>query len=251
MKICWDNLEHLKLNGSGNFQKGKGNIYIYRDACVECGEPYLTIKSSPSDFCCRGCAQTGKRNNMHGIDLAGHNNPMYRHGLYKERKASFATYGNRLSNYEEVWSHDGVLWVKCAYCGKWFEPKLHVVVDRIRFIELGRSFESKFYCSNSCKNACPIFNRKKFPAGYKRATSREVQPELRQIVLKRDNYTCQKCDKSEVELHCHHITGVKQNPIESADIDNCITLCKRCHKEVHNRRGCKYYELTCGGIYES
>jgi len=77
------------------------------------------------------------------------------------------------------------------------------------------------------KNACPIFRMRRFPKGFYLGTSREVQPELRQLVLKRDNYTCQKCDKCNVELHCHHITGVEQNPIESADVDNCITLCIR------------------------
>jgi hypothetical protein len=44
-------------------------------------------------------------------------------------------------------------------------------------------------------------------------------------------------------LHCHHIDPVINNPIESADVDVCITLCKSCHKEVHNKPGCKYHEL--------
>jgi len=49
----------------------------------------------------------------------------------------------------------------------------------------------------------------------------------------------------EAQLHCHHIDPVSQNPIESADIDNCITLCKECHKEVHKKDDCKYHELRC------
>jgi len=49
-------------------------------------------------------------------------------------------------------------------------------------------YESRFYCSESCKQECSIYNRRKWPKGFKIATSREVQPELRQIVLKRDNY---------------------------------------------------------------
>ena len=69
------------------------------------------------------------------------------------------------------------------------------------------------------------------------------------MVLKRDKYTCQKCEKHQNELkvglHCHHITGIVQNPIESADIDNCITLCKNCHKEVHKLPKCGYNDLKC------
>ena len=29
------------------------------------------------------------------------------------------------------------------------------------------------------------------------------------------------------------------NSIESTDIDNCITLCKKCHKEIYSQEGCK------------
>jgi len=36
-----------------------------------------------------------------------------------------------------------------------------------------------------------------------------------------------------------------QNPIESADLDMVITLCKGCHKEVHKLPGCKYNDLKC------
>jgi len=78
-----------------------------------------------------------------------------------------------------------------------------------------------------------------------------VQPELRKLVLLRDNYTCQKCntskeDNPDLELHCHHIDPVINNPIESADIDNCITLCKLCHKEIHKTiSGCGFNELKC------
>jgi len=38
---------------------------------------------------------------------------------------------------------------------------------------------------------------------------------------------------------------VVNNPLESADLDNCVTLCKNCHKEVHGKEGCKYNELRC------
>lgn len=65
---------------------------------------------------------------------------------------------------------------------------------------------------------------------------------MRKIIFKRDDYKCQRC-WSKDNLHCHHITGVEINPIERADIDNCITLCKDCHKEVHKQKGCKYHEL--------
>ena len=65
--------------------------------------------------------------------------------------------------------------------------------------------------------------------------------------MERDNYSCQKCNaKGEgVVLHAHHILSYKKNIIVANDIDNVITLCKSCHKEVHKKGGCKYYELRC------
>ena len=73
---------------------------------------------------------------------------------------------------------------------------------------------------------CPIYYQMKYPKGYRKATSREAQPELRQMVFQLDDWKCMKCESTK-SLHCHHITGVELNPIESADIDNCITLCTK------------------------
>jgi hypothetical protein len=76
--------------------------------------------------------------------------------------------------------------------------------------------EGRLYCSEACKQACPIYKQLLYPKGFKAATSREVQPELRQMVLARDNYICQRCDKTKDELseegialHCHHLEGIQ------------------------------------------
>ena len=71
---------------------------------------------------------------------------------------------------------------------------------------------------------------------------REVQPELRQMVLERDGHKCVNCNKTN-NLHCHHIMPVAIEPLLSADIDNCITLCIECHKEAHTKDGCRYGQL--------
>lgn len=168
--------------------------------------------------------------------------------LRKWRKsfALFDTYANQLSCAEEVrysMRDKSLLEVKCTYCGKWYSPTNSSVQNRISYIEdRGITGENRLYCSMNCKQECSIFNQTLWPKDFKPSTSREVQPELRQMVFKRDNWICQICDEDK-SLHCHHITGVEQNPIESADVDNCITLCKKCHKWVHTKEGCKYHEL--------
>jgi exonuclease VII large subunit len=145
-------------------------------------------------------------------------------------------------------SYDGYLIVKCKYCGKKFTPKVKNVKWRSLALNTHGTDTQAIYCSSGCKIACPVFGRQKNYKGQKiEGSSREVQPELRQMCLERDNYTCQKCGAKgkTIQLHCHHIKAVAEDPIESADVDNTITLCKDCHKLVHKIPGCHRYELRC------
>jgi hypothetical protein len=150
----------------------------------------------------------------------------------------------QLSLYEEIKEDQ----IKCKYCGKWMKPTNIQVRNRLKSIrENGDG--AYIYCSDQCKEECPVYNKILYPRGFKPASSREVNPVLRQLVLERDNYICQKCFKNQKELnvglHCHHINPNINSPIETNDPDNCITLCKNCHKIVHKIPGCTYSELRC------
>jgi len=178
---------------------------------------------------------------------SGNNNYRWKNNITESKLCWYDTYANKISYAEEIrrCSKDiNILEVKCTYCGKWFKPTYTQVGCRIEGLEgRGRATdktEYRLYCSDSCKIQCPIYRKKKYVDGYAPTTSREVQPELRQMVFLRDNYTCQKCNIKGGSLHCHHIDPVANNPIESADIDNCITLCRGCHKKVHKMNGYKY-----------
>lgn len=52
-------------------------------------------------------------------------------------------------------------------------------------------------------------------------------------VHKKYNFTCQKCGNSSGTLHAHHIIPVCQDISKSKDINNLITVCKQCHKDIH------------------
>lgn len=152
-----------------------------------------------------------------------------------------------------------LLQVRChnQNCQEWFNPTVGSVRHRYYAIvgwNQDRSHgECHLYCSDNCKKTCPTFRKIEWPKGTRPTYEREVQPELRKLVLERDNYTCQReeCNKSQANdpnlvLHCHHIFPLNEDPIGSADIDNCITLCEDCHKWVHqNIPGCSYAELKC------
>lgn len=63
---------------------------------------------------------------------------------------------------------------------------------------------------------------------------------LKKSVLIRDDYKCRKCGYSladdfyrEKTLDCHHIIPASEEMALFLDIDNLITLCNDCHKEVH------------------
>jgi len=175
----------------------------------------------------------------------------------KERRTQPCPYDlyKRISWVEEIrrdQNDNNLLQVKCTYCGRWFNPTILEVRTRDKAIRDGND-NNRLYCSNSCKQECPIY--KKSPEQLMREDAiragllepndynREVQPELRQLVFARDNYTCQICGSKE-NLHCHHYRGIWQDQLESADIDNCVTLCRNCHiYKAHSQPGCTYYDM--------
>ena len=76
---------------------------------------------------------------------------------------------------------------------------------------------------------------------YRNPYAREYNPGLRKWrrdVIKRDNYTCQRCfakgTKGNV-LHAHHIEPYERNPELRVDVDNGITYCNADHKFEHTR----------------
>ena len=63
---------------------------------------------------------------------------------------------------------------------------------------------------------------------------------VRREVRERDKFTCQKCgfkSKDDYALEVHHIKPVKSHPELEFDKENCITLCKNCHKYTFKNFG--------------
>jgi len=173
---------------------------------------------------------------------------VYRLGYASQGIPVYDIYFFKLEQYNIICrrspKNEDILETKCFYCNKWYIPSINSVWRRLQTIKGtgNRRGELHLYCSEGCKYSCSTYGQKLYPKGFKPATSREVQPQLRKLVLERDNWTCQKCGSTD-ELHCHHIDPVVNNPIESADVDNCITYCVECHKEAHQQDGCGYNEL--------
>jgi len=236
-RACYN--EHV-LKKSGVFYNGLVEV-----VCIWCGKPkqvtnvqYRNGDHFFCDFECQGAWQAIFRT---GKDSGG-----YTHGGSTEDRPSYGTYNDQVN-----WkmgtrrSPCGVfLEVRCSYCGKWFEPRwgyLTSVLGSSRRV----NGDLNLYCSEECKKECPVFWQRRYQKGFKRASSREVSPLLRQMCLERDKWTCLRCGETEAPLHCHHVHGATQNKMISNDIDNVITVCKKCHKEIHRQDGCRYHELKC------
>ena len=124
-----------------------------------------------------------------------------------------------------------------------------------------RDIERKKYCSHSCKGKAngakqdmtklwdkcntPEANAKKGHPGktnHKWIENRElVNPRHRyenkvwkQQVFARDHYTCVNCNKIGGKLHAHHKAPHFAFPKLRENVDNGLTFCEPCHKEVHN-----------------
>jgi hypothetical protein len=160
----------------------------------------------------------------------------------------YETHKNKIGKYEEIRSNQGYLEVRCTYCGKWYMPTLNKINARMQSINGTSKGENRLYCSRECQMNCPIFRinpdhiikRDEINAGIRQPNdlTREVQKELRWLVLERDGWRCLKCG-STIDLHCHHYIPIVYDYIESADMDNCGTYCRKCHIELHKESWCK------------
>ncbi len=125
----------------------------------------------------------------------------------------------------------GKLKRNCIVCGKEFE------FDKG---ELKRSKNSRIFCSQSCKaKYCSIKERNPNWKGgiqpeHLRIRNSKEAKEWKRAVLERDNHTCQKCEAIE-SLHIHHLKLFSKFKEDRFDIKNGLTLCAKCHYELHSK----------------
>jgi hypothetical protein len=59
----------------------------------------------------------------------------------------------------------------------------------------------------------------------------------RDLIFKRDNYTCQKCYQAGGQLRAHHVENFADHKLVRFSVNNGITLCVSCHEEFHQKYG--------------
>ncbi len=137
---------------------------------------------------------------------------------------------------------------KNKYCSRECYLQDHCIKNKERICpKCGKSFIAKTaedkYCSWECYN-----KDRHMPKGEEhwnwqggvsllndRHDSSEYK-EWRKKVYERDNYQCVKCGSKE-KLNAHHILAWKFYPDKRYDLDNGITLCEKCHTQIHKKYG--------------
>ena len=81
-----------------------------------------------------------------------------------------------------------------------------------------------------------IHNRlpKEFGIEKRERNSKELT-NWRNRIFTRDNFTCQECGERGSELNAHHIVKWAEAPRLRYNLDNGLTLCKKCHKKQHSK----------------
>lgn len=126
--------------------------------------------------------------------------------------------------------------------GKWMigrKPSPETVAKRQRFRD-GKTYV-EIYGDRATEEAekRKLSNRRRW-IGKRKADLRPKHnsdhryQDWRKAVFERDNYTCKKCFHRGGILHAHHIKEWAKFPDLRYEVDNGLTLCKKCHKESHN-----------------
>jgi hypothetical protein len=278
MLFTENNIKNFYISRKGNFRKINGKIHYYHYACDVCGYPYLH-QTKNGKFCGYACANTGenniwfgKKNPMHSLRMIGELNPMFgKNGelnpMYKgddgitiNNIPLYDTYAHQLEPIEKCMrdpEDPNILNVFCTYsgCKNRFRPKASDVRNRI--IGINKNDIHRFYCSDHCKQVCPLFNQSaeslmRIDAINANRIEKLNQHDLRinQKANKNHRYKvnggiCDGCG-IKVSLHTsilHHENPVSDNFLMADDPDNHWLFCKACDKKAHQLLSCNYYEL--------
>ena len=72
------------------------------------------------------------------------------------------------------------------------------------------------------------------PENQKERNSKEYTAWRSQVFI-RDNFTCQICGQVGGRLNAHHIQPWARCIQKRFDVNNGITLCEKCHRDIHKR----------------
>lgn len=176
------------------------------------------------------------------IARSSKNSTNWKGGVSKLNLPLYSTYASRLEKYNKIClviqDDLELLGVECTYCKNIFVPSTKAIVHRLVAIN-SLYGDSNLYCSDECKSFCPTYRQHKYLKDDKiNKNARHDQNVWAALVKELDNNICQICAASSKDMQAHHIIPVVVNGLLSLDLDNGITLCKNCHKTIHQLSWC-------------
>ena len=257
----------------GKSRSGKNSPYYIggrkRNRCPDCGKKILNEATR-----CRSCARK-EEHRKNPDRMRGENNPIWKPKIEKfcvicGRPFSVQPYRKDTAKccsvscvrkYTGMKNKTGRIYIEktCVYCGK--------IVRKLSFNKTAKQHFCNFGCygkwlsENRSGENSPTYGKPgrggkdhyNWKGGISSLTSIIrgcfKNKAWRIEVFKRDNYTCQICEEWGGRLHAHHIKWfsiiLEENNIKTLtealhcdelwDINNGITLCKKCHNKIHKK----------------
>lgn len=116
----------------------------------------------------------------------------------------------------------------CVHCGAVFTLREHEPIT---------NFRKRKFCSKACADIGGFRYTGENHPNYRKEARRKNRGGSHHkwvnAVTSRDKATCQHCGATGLELHAHHIKSYKDHPELRFDVSNGITLCYRCHWNLH------------------
>jgi DNA-binding XRE family transcriptional regulator/5-methylcytosine-specific restriction endonuclease McrA len=113
------------------------------------------------------------------------------------------------------------------------------------------TFRKRKFCSKACADKGGFRYQGKehpnFKVESRRKSDRGKHGAWARVVISRDNGICRKCGAIDIEVHAHHIEPFSEFPEKRWDISNGITLCYKCHWDIHEL-DTHYHESLSDGI---
>lgn len=254
MKICWDNLEGIRMTSNGVFIKRYSASFVYKESCVVCGNPYLTCKTKQSGFCGRSCALSGEGHPFYGkhlteehkeklsIAFSGERNHFFGKKHTEEvrdviRKKAIGRKHTKESIQKMIDGHKG----KHYHSEEWkrhlsikFSGKNNPMFGKISpnrgkpLSEITRKKLSEQMMGKLCGEKNPNWRGGISTHPYCFRWSNE---EFKEYIKERDGYTCLNpyCSKTSNKIVIHHVDYDKQN----CNHQNLITVCSSCNSRAN------------------
>jgi hypothetical protein len=248
-KIPFDEVKHaFEKEGYVLLSEKYENIFAkLKYVCPEKHESSISYHGWKKGQRCKICAYREL-----SIKNKGEYGSGWKGGVVKDNLPLYNTYAKKLNYAEEVRPYRDklgrkLLEVKCSKCGNWCVPNRTNVASRIASLNGTAPGENRFYCSQTCKDSCEIFN--KAAVHYIEPNKQEdLHYSVKELkvwsneVLSRAKYICEICGaKAE---HAHHIQPKKLEPALALDPENGLAVCRDCHYKYGHQDDCSTIKIA-------